>query len=236
MAMKLVKKTAADGLDPLKQQFIDCVRQEKNGFSEIVKPFYKKNYRDKEDYLNLSQAIIDAVNHVMAAGNWEESLFLRNTLKPLKEIRAQAVTLRQQAMATAGSEEKYKLRPLSEEEMLVYISIFQSVGDDLAGWALQIASLRSHLLGRPVYTNEVDVRKVLRQKLLTDSEAYVVVAIKRTDIEDSIHQFDRVDRYGNSLLTLKETAVKTTNIFEFVHHNKRYFYKSGKLILQEGSR
>ena len=99
-------------------------------------------------------------------------------------------------------------------------------------WELQLNSLRSYLLGRPVYEKEENVIKVIRQKLVQTSEAYVVMAIKKQDIQQFSYQAERIDRFGNSLLTLKDTAVKSKNIFEFVHQNQRYFFINGKLIPQ----
>jgi len=230
MATGLAKSTTHSG-DDLKQQLIDCVKQEKADFMTIAKAFYQKSQQTREDYLALTDAIIGAVDHVLNQNDWEESLFLRNAIKPLKEIREEAIALKKEATITVA-DQQIALRALEEDEMLVSISVFQSEGDNLRKWELQLSSLRSHLLGRPVYKKEEDVKKVIRQKLMQISEAFVTVAVKKSDTQDFAFQAERVDRFGNPLLTLKDTAVKSENIFEFVHQGKRYFFRGGKLIPQ----
>ena len=229
MATGLAKNTASG--DALKQQLIDCLKQEKVDFIEIARDFYQQDRRTKKDYLELTDAIIAAVDHVLNTNDWEESLFLRNALKPLKKIRDSAITLKEEATMTVA-DQQITLRGLEDDEMLVYISIFQSEGHNLRKWALQLSSLRSYLLGRPIYEKEADVAKMIRQKLVQTSEAYVVVAVKNNEIQNFSYQAERIDRFGNPLLTLKDTAVKSDNIFEFVHQNQRYFFVNGKLIPQ----
>lgn len=218
--------------DALKKQLLECINNEKENFLEIAKIFDQKEQRTKEDYLGLSQQVIKAIDQVLQAGDWEDSLFLRNTVKPLKKIRDAALELQEQARATSG-EKKLTLRDLENDETLVYISIFQSEGHNIRKWELQLSSLRSHLLGRPVYEKEEDVQKVIRQKLIQISEAYVVVAIKQSDFQDFSYQEKRVDRSGNTLLTLKEKAVKPENIFKFIHQGKQYYFVKGKLVEAE---
>jgi len=213
----------------LKQQLLQSVKNEKAKFTDIAKTFYQKKPRNTEDYLAFNDAIIAAIDDVLEAGDWDDSLFLKNTVKPLKQIKEEALQL-QKAAKQASGEEAITLRELDDDEMLVYISVFQSEGHDIRKWELQLSSLQSHLLGRPVYRAEVDAQKVIRQKLVQISEAYVVVAIKKSDVQDFAYQAKRVDRHGNILLTLKEKAVKPENIFKFVHQGKVYYFLDGKLV------
>src|SRR5262245_23959655 len=104
---------------------------------EVARSFYQQGHRTRAHYLELTDAIISAVDHVLNANDWEDSLFLRNALKPLKEIREQAMALKQEAIQTAA-DQQITLRALDEDEMLVYISIFQSEGHNLRKWELQL--------------------------------------------------------------------------------------------------
>ncbi len=217
--------------DALKHQLLECIASEKADFSEVANLFYQKGQRTREDYLAFTKEIVRAIDKVLKAGDWDDSLFLRNTVKPLKKIRDEAVALQKHAKMVAG-ETEITLRDLEEDETLVYISVFQSEGHNIKKWELQLSSLQSHLLGRPVYEQEEDVQKVIRQKLIQTSEAYVIVAIKKEGIQDFAYQAARVDRHGNTLLTLKEKAVKPENIFKFAHQGKRYYFVKNKLVLQ----
>jgi len=234
MGMSLVKnQVAKSSSEELKQKLIDCITREKENFMSLAKQFYSKNSHTAEEYIELTRAIIAAVDQVLEVGDWKESLFLRNVLKPLQQLREEADALQAEATDEDRFVQVVPRRHLKEDEVFVYISVFQSEGDHLEKWGLQLASLKSHLLGRPIYESEEDIQKIIRQKLDQHSEGYVVVAVKSSDIQESSHQMKRVDRYGNPLITLKETAVKVENIFEFVCQGSRYFYQNGRLIPQK---
>ena len=48
--------------------------------------------------------MIAAFDRVIAAGDWDSSLFLRNTVKPLEDMREEARQLREQLMGNVTSE------------------------------------------------------------------------------------------------------------------------------------
>jgi len=216
--------------DALKQRFIDCVQKEKLEFLKNADDFYDRSDRSRDSYIKFANDIINAVDHVLTTDNWEESLFLRNTIKPLKQVREEAAQLLQQL--TGGDTEMADIAdvPLKEDEMKLYITIFQSGGHNLKSWELQLRSIGAYLHGRPVYSKEEDAQKVLRLKVSSSTDAYIVVVVPKTAIYNDPFAPPRSDRHGNTLVALKSGIVKPEHIIEFVHQGQRYKWRDGKLI------
>ena len=218
--------------DDLKRRLLECVNNEKSNFLNLAEDFYGQQQRSEESYLQFCKAVIATIDNVLTAGDWEDSLFLRNTVKPLKKIREEALELLQQISGDTSNVKNSEIPTLSEDTVALYISIFQNNGHNLPQWELQLQSITSHLLGRPVYQNEEDMQKAIRLKLAQTSEAYIVVAVKRSAIQSELYQPQRLDRNGNPLVTLTDSAVSPENILEFVHQGKRYHFLKGRLFKQ----
>ncbi len=218
--------TAQHKAQELKKKLLDCLDSEKKNFTEIVESFFAKEKPSEADKQVLLKAIVDAVNHVLASGDWESSLFLRNVVKPLKEIKAEAES--ELSRHSDKAFDTYKpSAPLSPDEVEVAVSLFQSDGYNMDKWAVQLRSLDRYVLGRPVYENEADVQKRIRLRASTANEAYVIVAIAKADI---LMGQSQQDPHGHTLLLLKESAVKNGRILFFVHEGIRYRFVDGRLI------
>lgn len=172
--------------------------------------------------------MITTVDHVMAGGDWESSLFLRNTIKPLMAIKTEA-ELELSRLEIKATEKSESMQPISENEVEVYISLFQSDGYNMSKWAMQLRSLDRYIVGRPIYINEADIEKRIRLRGATGNEAYVIVVVKKTDIQAE-QGAPLKDQFEHSLLLLKEIALKTGRIIAFVHQGTRYHFVDGQLI------
>ncbi|AIT64056.1 Dot/Icm secretion system protein IcmQ [Coxiella burnetii] len=216
----------------LKQQLIECVDEQKAQFLQSAEVFYAKARRTEADYRHLCEAIIQATGQVLSAANWEESLFLRNTLKPIKKLYEEALALKEKLDGEQAGQ-AFTTPALTENKVKLYVSLYQSNGHDLKQWALQLASLESYMVGRPIYQNEADAIQAIRQKLSQLSEACVVVAVDQSKIISQENR-SRKDRLGNLLTTVMPNAIKSENIIEFIHQGKRYHYvnQARELILK----
>lgn len=206
----------------LKRRLIECVETESVQFIELAEAFYAKGRRTKDDYRRLCDAIIEAAEHVLSADAWEASLFLRNTLKPIKEIYEEAVALKEK-LGTSENEQSFTTPSIAGNKVKLYVSLYQSNGHDFKQWAAQLASLSSYMVGRPIYQNEAEVAQAIRLKLSQLSEAYVTVAVDPVKIISAENK-PRKDRLGNTLISVLPNAIKSENIIEFVHQGKRYHY------------
>ena len=214
----------------LKKKLLECLDTEAREFSEAARAFVSQGQLSPEDKTGLLKAIVAAVDHVMTAGDWNSSLFLRNTLKPLIAVKEEAETelKKYEEVSTARISKKYMP---TEHEIAVYISLFQSDGYNIGKWAMQLRSLDRYTVGRPIYEQEADVEKRIRLRSSgAVNEAYVTVTVKKTDIQSNSFQASLKDTFGHPLLSLKETAVRNGKIGEFVHQNSRYDFIDGQLI------
>src|SRR5437879_3664634 len=88
----------------------------------------------------LGERVNTTVDHVVEGGDWNSSLFLRNTIKPLMAIKAEALAELDQLQIKAG-EKSVNIQAAAENEVEVYISLFQSDGYNISKWAMQLRSL-----------------------------------------------------------------------------------------------
>ena len=219
--------------EQLKQLLLQCVDKEKDQFTRLANNFYNASHRSDDHYLDLCNAIIAAVDGVLNASDWDSSLFLRNTIKPLKKIRDHALELRQ-ALGGDGSlaAPQKNATTLAKNCVKLYVSLYQANGHDLKKWANQLNSIASHMTGRPVYQGEAEVKKIIRAKYAQISEAYAVVSVDQSNIISNEHATPRKDRFDSILVSLVPGAVVRDNILEFVHQGKRYYFHNDQLLVQ----
>lgn len=213
----------------LKKKLLECVDNEARQFSEIARAYFDKEPLSKEDKIGLLTAIINAVDHIVEAGDWESSLFLRNTVKPLLAIKADAVAELSELQQKA-TQKSVTITAAADNEVEVYISLFQSDGYNINKWAMQVRSLDRYMVGRPVYQQETDVEKRIRLRNAGANEAYVAVIIKKTDIQADPFSAPLKDQFDHPLLLLKETALKKGRIRAFVHQGTHYHFVDGQLL------
>jgi len=208
-----------------------AVEHSKQKFLEAAQAFYADGKRSENQCLNLTNAIIQAIDEVLAAGDWNKSLFLKSTIKPLNRLREEAMNVRSEMLNEQGSEAipEYQLKA---NEIKIYISLYQAEGLDLHKWALQLSSIDRYVMGRPIYRHESEVKKIIRQKLAQHSEAYAVIAIDPNKILMQEFVAAKLDRQGFELLTLQVGAVDESRVVEFVHMGKRYHFNNRRLILK----
>lgn len=215
----------------LKQKLLDCLKEENAKLAQDVEAFFDKHHANDTDKLSILESIIASSGRLLSAGDWESSLFLRTQAKRIHAIKDEA-ELELKRLHQKNAETKAGFQPiaLSENEREVYISLFQSDGYNLDKWAMQLRSLSRYVVGRPVYSNEVDVEKRIRLRAAPASEAYVAVAVKKTDVKDDPFGMPILDQFGHTLLQLSDSAVETGKIVTFVHQGVRYRFVEGALV------
>lgn len=213
----------------LKKKLLDCLDKEARQFSESARTYFTKENLSKEDKAGLLNAVIAAVDHVLEGGDWNSSLFLRNTIKPLMSIKAEALA-ELDHLHMKANEKSVTIRAADDDEINVYISLFQSDGHNINKWAMQLRSLDRYVVGRPIYQNEADVEKRIRLRNAAANEAYVVVVVKKTDVQSDQFAAPLKDQFDHPLLLLKEVALKNGRINAFVHQGIRYHFVDGQLI------
>ena len=209
------------------QKLLQALRNEQSNVSMIAEAFYDMESPDVDEYNKVCNKIITLVDRISESADWSDSLFLRNTLKPLLKLRDDCLGI---IAALDENDTGKKVQPLkvAANNELVYITVFQNNGQNLNQWELQLHSIERYLAGRPVYKSEEDAAKAIRLKGSQQSEAYIVVEVPGDQVQDSVEA--RQDKYGHKLVTLSQGAVTSDSIVEFVHGEQRYRYQQGKLI------
>ena len=184
---------------------------------------------------NLKEQLLAAVDSAIENGYWDSSLFLKNMLKQLQELRAY-ISKELTGNIPATKEEEIKQRIvniLREKEgyKTVYIALYQTENDRLDRWLLTIKLLSEYGISRPVYGSEAEMHNMLREKH-GKGDAYVSVWVKETDILPTKGEGSLLkDRWGQVLLQLKDGFFRLENVIEFVLNGRRYHVLENSLIL-----
>lgn len=211
----------------LKKKLLQCLQDSNKQLSEAAQFFLDKSNQNEAEKIALLQAVIRASDHVLQSGDWQSSLFLKNTVKTVEKIKQEAEMELARHYEHARSS-VIQAAELGEDEVEVYISLFQSDGHNMEKWAVQLRSLERYVVGRPVYQQADDIEKRIRLRNAAANEAYVIVNVKKMDIQSGPLQLK--DQYGHVLLQLKDSALKRGKIIGFVHQGKRYHFSDGKLV------
>lgn len=113
---------------------------------------------------------------------------------------------------------------LAEDEMLVYVYLFNAQGATLKNWQnlLLPRALVDHSVNRPIYAKQEDIEQVLRSKPNKAQHSYLVVKIKKENVLSDGEKGDLRDQNGFPLLRVKHGALEADNIKEFVHYGHKY--------------
>lgn len=215
-----------------RERLLKVIKVENEVLTKLAEEFYSTVNRDDQTCIKYSKNIIEIVDRVLCAGDWESSLFLRNMIKPIKQIREQAEEILKNLGENLVEMEQEGLP--SDDELLVYVSLFQAKGDSLVYWELQLRSIESHLVSRPVYKQESAIDRALRSNVNSMNSAYAILKILKSDIDCDVNSEEqRFDRFGQKLVLLKDGRVSSDNIVGFVHEKLYYYYRQGKLVLRK---
>lgn len=174
----------------------------------------------------IAEKITEAINAVLAAGDWSNSIFLKTAAVKLRELLVKTDQLLHLGMktegATDGSDKIVQHRTIPAGYCQVFILLYQAQNTDLQGWYHTIRTLIDYSATRPVYKEEACAREFIRSKTSgIECNGYAVVNIKN----DSFYNVEQppVDVYGHLLFILKENSVQLENIVEFVLANKKHY-------------
>lgn len=212
-----------------RKQLLGRLHAEQQHIIVAIEKFYSQHTRHEAGALQALEEMIAAFDRVITAGDWDSSLFLRNTVKPLKNMREEARQLREQLLGNVKSE-AVAAPVLAPGMIKVYIAVFQYKAHNPKDWEPQLRSLPQYILGRPIYRDEIAVRQALRAKLVQTSDAYVCVGVPETAIQTGEFHPSQSDKQGNALLQLMPGSVQSEHILEFVYQDKYYYFIDGKLI------
>ncbi|KTC68123.1 IcmQ protein [Legionella birminghamensis] len=186
----------------------------------------KENLGDKQ-----AEDILKALDEAIESGPWEESNFLRVIGKNLREIRENYSRSLSSSSAKNNSNATLLNRvALRSGQQEVFIALYSSEGNNLQSWERILANLPRQVISRPIYTDEENVKFMIKSKENKLNEAYISVFINQSDILLLSADKTPQDKFGKPLLTLKDRAINLENINRFVHYSGTYKYMKGRLI------
>jgi intracellular multiplication protein IcmQ len=215
----------------LRQQLLSCVLNEKKTLRTLLDDFYGLSSRNQDHCASLNQKITELLDRIIKAGDWESSLFLRNTISLLKK-RLDIANVLKEEFESQGFVAEQAFPPVDPENAIVlYIALYQTDGNTLEKWEKQLSSILKIAQSRPIYDEESKVINTLRSNLDRATDAYVKVLVDKNEIIDSARVMK--DRLGQGLITVSITAIRPENIVEFIHQGKRYNFLNKKLIVNQ---
>ena len=227
-ARGILSSGGASRPSPDRQLLLDLMERESKTISQIALEFHQADRNDENAAIRYSESIVAAADRVLSAGDWDSSLFLKTIVKPIKEMKRDAEHFLRSLRAEVDDAEGLVI---PEHQVMLYVSLFQTRGDDLRSWEKQVRSLNRYIVGRPIYASEDNVKKVIRLKQNSSNEAYVVLLVdKRFVQKPNAFEVERKDRYGNSLETLRPGVLKSDNIIKLVHDGVSYRFVGGRLV------
>ena len=219
----------------LRQHLLDCVNEESEQFAKLVDAFYAQDRRDDDGSITICKEIVALVSRVTKIEGWQESKFLTNLIKPFIKLQEQAQGVLNHFEMKNNVTAHHVLSEVTDDQMLVYISMFQTDGYDMSHWNLQLRNISHHLVGRPIYDSEETVIQVMRGKESQVSDAYLVCNVPSSSVLNHRQGEERLDSDGRQLVGLMPGSITEDSIREFVHMNKRYYWINSRLELINNS-
>lgn len=179
----------------------------------------------------------EIIDNILNAGNWDDSIFLKQTSAKLRNLLFEAdrlckiFALQQVATTNKNSISRTVKTEIPSGYTQAYVLLYQIDGNNLAAWYENIKSLTNYSANKSIYKNKNHIEEFIRSKSnnITHS-GYVVVNIKSNDFYNI--EAPSLDIYNHELLILKENAIKLENIVEFVLANKQhYIIENSELVL-----
>lgn len=189
-----------------------------------------------------ARELLQAIDDTIETGPWDKSVFLGAIGKKLKEIRfnfknrllfldpgfeeaeEHLVTSDNSAPATPIAQ------PLpAEGQMEAFVSLYSADGSNIQKWEKILLALDKQIVTRPVYSTEKEVKTLIRSKPNRKNDAYAIFFLDKQDIISPRDGKAPLDRLGNPLLILKDTALKLSNITCFCHESGIYSFQHGVL-------
>lgn len=190
-----------------------------------------------------ARELLRALDNTIEKGPWDKSIFLGTIGKKLKDIRFnfknrlrfldpgfEETNSEETALPAAGNTSAALTVPqLTADQMEAFVSLYNLDGASIPKWEKILQSLDKQVVTRPIYATEQAVRMSIRAKTVRKNDAYAAFYLNKTDILTPKDGKAPLDRQGNSLLILKDMALKLENITRFCHESGVYLFRNNTL-------
>lgn len=200
---------------------------------------------NNEEQRKKARHLLKKLDETIEKGPWDKSIFLGVIGKKLKDIRfnfknrlrfldpsfeeAEETPEASAAAAAAVMAEQRAPAKLEEGYVAAFVALYNADGASLPKWEKILVSLDKQVVTRPVYGSENAIRAVMRSKTTRYNDAYAAFFVKKEDIVEPAGA-SPLDRLGNPLLILQDSALKVSNITRFHHTSGVYQFRNNTLV------
>lgn len=140
--------------------------------------------------------------------------FVRDRLKEL-------LTQLEMDQVTSSAVVKNVSSGIQENEMIVYVYLFNAKGILLKNWNNMLNSrvFYEYSVNRPIYENKTEIEAMLRAKTDKPRHAYLAIVVKKEDILQSANE-------TNPLIRVREGSLKLDRLIGFYHNGNEYTWSS----------
>lgn len=193
------------------------------------------------DERKTARNLLHALDKTIETGPWDKSVFLGAIGKKLKDVRydfKNRLTFLDPEFDESESEESdnqaisnktLEMPTLTDSQTTAYVSLYNANGSNIQKWEKILETLEKQIVSRPVYGSEAEIRNVMRAKINRTNEAYALFFLNKSDIITPKDNKPVLDRLGNTLLILKDMALKLDNVLRFYHESGVYLFKNNTL-------
>lgn len=140
------------------------------------------------------------------------------------------------AVLQKKTEQKQSL--LGENEVLVYVHLFNSQGMVLQTWQKMVVPsvFYDHSVNRPIYADKETIESFVRSKTTKAQHAFLTIAVEKTAILKSAETSPPKDTIGGLLVKVKDGSLKFNRLVTFTHNGHEFVVnENGELIKKKES-
>jgi len=123
----------------------------------------------------------------------------------------------------------------NEEEIIVYVYLFNAQGITLRSWQSMLTPnlLYEYNINRPIYVEKAHVEALLRSKSNKVQHAYFSIAIHRNNVLHSAEQGLLKDSLGNPVVKIKEKTLHFNKFHSLFHNDQEYVLNEEKELIKK---
>ncbi len=132
---------------------------------------------------------------------------------------------------TKQVEDRVKKNALLEDEMVVYVYLYNAHGAALSSWQIMLTPkvFYEYSVNRPIYTEKSHIQALVRSKNNKTQHAYLTIAVKAAHVIQS--SAASKDSLGNPVIRIKEGALSFDKLLNFTYNEHEYIVNSkGELV------
>lgn len=173
------------------------------------------------------QALIDLVRQVVDQDNVLRLKYeVGDKFRFVKDRLHELLQHLESEQPILANDKKETTTLLAEDEVLVYVYLFNAQGVVLRNWMNMLVPkvFYEYSVNRPIFLDKSSVESLLRSKANKVQHAYLTVAIKKSDIIGELSD-------GSRQVKVREGALQSNKLLTLTHNDQDYYINAdGELV------